>query len=96
MFHGTIKYKENILHEAIYILEQENKTINLLRRKSSEYLRILQFLGSVAANEEIFGFWKWQTTPVKLELLDNVKPHATYAPSQEKYRSLYFQQFKKY
>ena len=80
MFHGTIKYKENIHHEAIYVLEQDNTTINLLSRKASEYLRIVQFLGSVAANEEIFRFGKWQTTPVKPELLDNVKPHATYAP----------------
>ena len=55
-----------------------NKSGNLLSRKASANLNIVQFVGNIQEND-IFGFGKWYTEPVKLHLDSNHRPYAIYA-----------------
>lgn len=76
MFRTTLTYKQQSATDTIYVLAKDNTTMNLLSRKMSESLEIVQFIGVAINDGNVFGFGKWETTPVKLKLKENAVPHA--------------------
>ena len=77
MFTGKVSYKNNSVNGNIYVLTKDNKCGNLLSRDMSVKLGIVSFIGVAAEKEELFGFGKWNTKPVDLQMKDeNVQPYA--------------------
>ena len=79
MFQGKLEYKEKRIDETIYVLEKGNKSYNLLSRKVSVSLHIVQFVVFCAEENEIYGFGKWDTLPVKFYVRKDAVPYAVTA-----------------
>ena len=76
MFKANISSKEKSVNYKIYVMKNNNKTENLLSREASVALGIVQFLGEVEINEELFGFGMWDTEQVKFTMKNNTTPYA--------------------
>ena len=77
---ANLTYKNKAIKEMLYVLDPTNKTGNLLSRKASVQLNIVKFIGSSSIkDDDIFGFGKWDTEPVKFHVKDNAVPYAVTA-----------------
>lgn len=79
MFKGSLGFKGKLIDETIYVLAEGNKSYNLLSRKASVCLQIVQFIGSCTYDDKIYGFGKWDTLPVKFHVKENAVPYAVTA-----------------
>ena len=76
MFNTSIKKSNEVASAKMYVLEQGNRTENLLSRDASVGLGIVKFVGNIEIDQELFGFGHWNTEPVKFSLMENTKPYA--------------------
>ena len=79
-FSTTMKYKGKYETDTIYVLSENNRTMNLLSRQMCDSLNIVKFIGSLrsATANDIFGFGKWATEPVNLKLKEDASPYVTH------------------
>ena len=76
MFPTTLSCKGKEYKCNMYVLEDENTTTNLLSRDASVYFELVKFVGNAWDDSSIYGFGKWDTTPVKLHLKEDSQPYA--------------------
>ena len=75
-FSTKIRYKSQETNGVIYVLKDGNKTMNLLSREMSCKLGIVKFVGQIEEDKDLYGFGKWNTTPVNLKLKEDARPYA--------------------
>jgi hypothetical protein len=67
-------YKSANCTETFYALTSGHCSSNLLSRKTSCKLGVVQFIDDVTVDDSLFGFGVWRTEPVKFHLKPRVDP----------------------
>ena len=56
-----LRYKDIKVSEDLFVMAEERQTDNLLSRRASVGLGLIQFIGNGDVSENLFGFGEWNT-----------------------------------
>ena len=76
MIKYPVKYLDKTYLEEFHILVPKYDSYNLLSKNASVAMGIVKFSNSIIEDKKLFGFGKWDTTPIKFHFKNNVMPYS--------------------